>query len=234
MLPSSNRAAAILSDLAKAIDHTLLKADATEGEISQLCAEAETHGFATVCVNSQWIELSAKLLSGARTVPITVVGFPLGASLSEAKAFEARAAIAKGAREIDMVIAIGSLKAGDHDYVLSDIQTVVKAAHPYPVKVILETALLSRDQKITACSLAKKAGAAFVKTSTGFSTGGATVEDIRLMSETVGPELGVKASGGIRSFEDARLMIEAGATRIGASASVAIVSGAADTSGKGY
>ncbi len=229
MLPSSNRASAILNDLASAIDHTLLKADATEAEITQLCAEAKSNGFATVCVNSQWIELAARLLSGSRTLPITVVGFPLGASLTDAKAFEARAAVEKGAREIDMVIAIGSLKAGDQAYVLSDIQAVVKASHPYPVKVILETGLLNRDQKILACQLAKKGGAAFVKTSTGFSTGGATVEDIRLMRETVGPELGVKASGGVRSFEDARLLIEAGATRIGASASVAIVSGAAAT-----
>jgi len=221
-------------ELAARIDHTLLKADAREADLHKLCEEAREHGFATVCVNSEWIPLCAKLLSGAKTVPITVVGFPLGASLSSVKAFEAREAIRLGAGEVDMVLAVGALKDGNVAYVEQDIRAVVEACGSTPVKVILETSLLSREEKILACRLAKKAGAAFVKTSTGFSTGGATVEDIRLMREAVGPNLGVKASGGVRTLADAQAMLEAGATRIGASASVAIVKGLASTSGQGY
>jgi deoxyribose-phosphate aldolase len=223
-------------NIASFIDHTLLKPDATAAEITQLCTEARTHGFATVCVNSSRIELAARLLQGARTLPIAVVGFPLGAMETQSKAEEARRAIALGAREIDMVIALGQLKDGDSDAVRRDIAAVVQAAAPYPVKVILETSLLDRAQKVLACQLAQQAGAAFVKTSTGFADsgrGGATVEDIALMRETVGPVMGVKASGGIRTRDDALRMIAAGATRVGASASVAIVTNAAK-SGTGY
>jgi deoxyribose-phosphate aldolase len=191
--------------------------------------EAVEHGFATVCVNSCHVATVAGILAGSRSVPIAVVGFPLGTALSSAKAFEAREAIAAGAREIDMVVHVGALKARDYTLVLEDIARVVEASRPYPVKVILETSLLSRDEKIAACVLSKAAGAAFVKTSTGFGTGGATVEDVALMRQVVGEEVGVKASGGIRSSEDALKMLQAGANRLGASASVAIVSGQQST-----
>jgi deoxyribose-phosphate aldolase len=217
--------------LAGRIDHTFLKPDATRGDIQRICLEARTHQFATVCVNSSWIPLASELLEGGPTVPIAVVGFPLGASSSAAKAFETRQAISDGAREIDMVIAVGRLKGQEYEEVLRDIAAVIEAAHPYPVKVILETSLLSHEEKIAACCLAQAAGAAFVKTSTGFSTGGATIEDIRLMRQTVGSEIGVKASGGIRTREDAERMIAAGADRIGASASVAIVKPEASSAG---
>ncbi len=217
------------ADLAPYIDHTLLKPEATREDIVRVAREAVEHGFATVCVNSSHVATVADILAGSKSVPIAVVGFPLGVALSSAKAFEAREAIRLGAREIDMVIHVGALKARDYALVLEDITRVVEASRPYPVKVILETSLLSQDEKIAGCVLAKAAGAAFVKTSTGFSTGGATVEDVTLMRRVVGEDVGVKASGGIRSAEDALKMIQAGANRIGASASVAIVTGQRST-----
>lgn len=217
------------ANLAARIDHTLLKADATRADIQRACAEAREHGFATVCVNSAWIPFAAEQLQGSSSVPIAVVGFPLGASSSASKAFEARQAIADGAREIDMVIAVGALKGREYEFVFRDIASVVEAALPYPVKVILETSLLSEEEKVAACCLAQAAGAAFVKTSTGFGGGGATVEDIRLMRGVVGQEIGVKASGGIRSREDFLRVLQAGADRVGASASVAIVTQTANS-----
>ncbi|HEX3871594.1 MAG TPA: deoxyribose-phosphate aldolase [Pirellulales bacterium] len=217
--------------LAATIDHTLLKPDATSDEIRRLCAEAREHAFATVCVNGGHVALAAELLRGTSTLPIAVVGFPLGAGTSRSKAFEAQDAVSNGAKEIDMVINIGSLKAGDTSLVGRDIKAVVDAVRPVPVKVILETALLTNDEKVVACKLAKEAGAAFVKTSTGFGPSGATVEDIRLMRETVGPTMGVKASGGVRSRETAEQMIAAGATRLGTSSGVAIVTGRAKPTG---
>ncbi len=213
------------ADIAPYIDHTLLKADATREEVLKLSEEARKFGFATVCVNSVHVGTAARVLAGTKVLPIAVVGFPLGAGLPSAKAFEAREAIRCGAREIDMVINIGALKAKDYNTVLCDIQKVVEASRPYPVKVIIETSQLEQDEKVIACALSKAAGAAFVKTSTGFSGGGATAEDVALMRRVVGDEVGVKASGGVRSTEDALKMIQAGANRIGASASVAIVTG---------
>jgi deoxyribose-phosphate aldolase len=213
------------SDIAARIDHTLLKPEAGRADIRRACDEARVHGFATVCLNSAWIPLAANLLKGSRSLPIAVVGFPLGASSTAAKAFETRQAISDGAREIDMVLSIGALKSEDYETAFKDIQSVVEAAHPYPVKVILETSALNLKQKIAGCALSQAAGAAFVKTSTGFGSGGATAEDISLMRQVVGPGMGVKASGGIRSREDAERMIAAGADRIGASTSVAIVTG---------
>ena len=218
--------------LASKIDHTLLKPDATPEEIQRICSEAREYQFATVCVNSSQIELAARLLKDSKTLPIAVVGFPLGAASTASKAFEAKEAIRKGAREIDMVINIGALKSRNYSFVFDDIYQVVMASKPYPVKVILETASLDQDQKITGCTLAKAAGAAFVKTSTGFGSGGATPEDVALMRRIVGPEMGVKASGGIRTYEDAMKMIAAGASRIGASASVAIVTRAKEAEKK--
>ena len=209
--------------LAAKIDHTLLKPDATREEIERVCAEARKHQFATVCVNSTNVRLAAELLNSCSTLPIAVVGFPLGAASTGSKAYEAQEAVRAGAREIDMVINIGALKSRAYDLVFEDIRQVVLASHPYPVKVILETSSLNEDQKIIGCALSKAAGAAFVKTSTGFGSGGATVEDIGLMRRIVGPEMGVKASGGIRTHDDAVKMLAAGASRIGASASVAIV-----------
>ncbi len=217
------------ADLAPYIDHTLLKPEATREDVARVAREAVEHGFATVCVNSSHVATVAGILAGSRSVPIAVVGFPLGAALTSAKAFEAREAIQAGAREIDMVLHVGALKARDYALVLSDIAQVVEASRPWPVKVILETSLLTQDEKIAGCVLSKAAGAAFVKTSTGFSTGGATVEDVSLMRRVVGEDVGVKASGGIRSAEDALKMIQAGANRLGASASVAIVSGQRST-----
>ena len=214
------------SDIAPFIDHTLLKADATREEVLKLCDEAKRYGFATVCVNSVNVGTAARALQGSKVLAIAVVGFPLGASLPTAKAFETREAIRCGAREIDTVINIGALKARDYALVLSDLQAVVQAAKPWPVKVILETAQLSNEEKVIGCALSKAAGAAFVKTSTGFGGGGATAEDVALMRKVVGDELGVKASGGVKSTEDAMKMIAAGANRIGASASIAIVTGA--------
>ncbi len=218
--------------LAGKIDHTLLKPDATREEIVRVCEEARKYHFATVCVNSTYVGLVAELLKGSSTKAIAVVGFPLGAASTVSKAFEARESIRVGAQEIDMVINIGALKSCDYSLVLEDIRAVVEASRPYGVKVILETSNLTDDQKIIGCALAKAAGAAFVKTSTGFGSGGATADDIALMRRVVGPEMGVKASGGIRTYEDAAQMIAAGATRIGASASVAIVTKAASQGAK--
>lgn len=220
--------------LAGKIDHTLLKSDATAQDIERVCKEARDHQFATVCVNSSHVALAAQLLQGSKTVAIAVVGFPLGAASSTAKAFEAMEAIKNGAKEIDMVINLGALKGGDYTTALKDIEAVVKASAPYAVKVILETSQLTREQKIIGCALAKAAGAQFVKTSTGFSNGGATVEDIQLMRAIVGPDLGVKASGGIKTFEDAQKMLAAGATRIGASSSVGIVTQSQEKTTGGY
>ncbi len=210
-------------NLARFIDHTLLKPDATLDEITTLCEEARQYQFATVCVNSAWVGIAAELLKGSTVLPIAVVGFPLGASSSAAKAFETREAIRAGAQEIDMVIQLGALKGHDYALVFEDIRAVVEAAKPFTVKVILETSALTQEQKIIGCALAKAAGAAFVKTSTGFGSGGATVSDVELMRKIVGPNVGVKASGGIRTREDALKMIEAGANRIGASASVSMI-----------
>lgn len=213
-------------DIAQYIDHTLLKPDATRDEVVKLAEEARKYGFATVCVNSTNVGTAARVLQGSKTVPIAVVGFPLGAALPSAKAFETREAIRCGAKEIDTVINIGALKARDYALVLKDVSMVVEAARPIPVKVILETSQLTNDEKIVGCALSKAAGAAFVKTSTGFGGGGATAEDVALMRRVVGEDVGVKASGGVRSTDDAMRMIAAGANRIGASASVAIVTGA--------
>jgi deoxyribose-phosphate aldolase len=214
-------------NIAGLIDHTLLKPDATEDEIAQLCYEARKYTFASVCVNPTHVELCAELLRDTKVKVCTVIGFPLGATAPEVKAFEAKTALQDGAEEIDMVLNIGALKAGDLTLVARDIQGVVDVGHEGQaiVKVIIETALLSEDEKVTACLLAKEAGADYVKTSTGFSGGGATVEDVSLMRRVVGPEMGVKASGGVRNIEDARSMVQAGATRIGASAGVKIAKG---------
>ena len=220
--------------LASLIDHTLLKPDATREEIEQLCREALQFCFASVCVNPNWVPLCASVLGGRGVKVCTVIGFPFGAHLPDVKAYEARRAVEQGADEVDMVINIGALKSKDYALVEQDIRGVVKGVGKDTiVKVILETSLLSRDEKIMGSSLAKAAGADFVKTSTGFAGGGATVDDIRLMRETVGPEIGVKASGGIRTSEDVQKMVAAGATRIGASASVKIVRGEAGAA-KGY
>jgi len=212
-------------DMARYIDHTLLKPEATREEVVKLCNEARQHGFATVCLNSSNVGLAAQLLQGCSTVAIAVVGFPLGAALPSAKAFEAREAVRCGAREIDTVMNIGAMKSRDYKLVCDDIKAVVDAVRGIPVKVILETSQLNTEEKIMGCALAKAAGAAFVKTSTGFAGGGATAEDIALMRRIVGEDMGVKASGGVRSADDVQKMIAAGADRIGASASVAIVTG---------
>lgn len=207
------------------IDHTLLKAESTKDQVEKICAEAKEYGFASVCVNPTWVKFSAEQLAGTDVKVCTVIGFPLGATTSAVKAFETKDAIANGAGEIDMVINIGALKDGNYDLVRDDIKAVVDAANGTLVKVIIETCLLTDEEKVKACELSVEAGADFVKTSTGFSTGGATAEDIALMRKTVGPDLGVKASGGVRSLEDMQLMIENGATRIGASSGVAIMNG---------
>ncbi len=220
-------------NLAELIDHTLLKPDATKQEIIKLCEEARKYKFASVCVNPTNVALSRDLLAGSPVKVCTVVGFPLGADTSVTKAMETRDAVANGADEIDMVINVGALKAGDYNLVLHDIKSVVEAAGGRLVKVILETALLNREEKIKACELSKEAGADFVKTSTGFGPGGATAEDIALMREVVGKYMGVKASGGIRDYKKTMEMVKAGATRIGASASVAIVENKA-AKGDGY
>ena len=204
-------------EIAKYLDDTLLKADATPEQIVKICEEAKTYGCASVCVNSGYVPLVSKELAGSEVKTCCVIGFPLGACTSEAKAAETTDSIEKGANEVDMVINVGRAKAGEWDYVKSDIEAVVKAAAGKAlVKVIIETCLLTDEEKVKACQAAKEAGADFVKTSTGFSTGGAKVEDIRLMRETVGPDMGVKASGGVRDFE-------AGATRIGTSSAAGIV-----------
>lgn len=214
------------TNIAKYIDHTLLKADAKKEQIETLCQEAKEYNFASVCVNPTWVGLASEMLNGTGVDVCTVIGFPLGANTPETKAFETKNAIENGATEVDMVINIGALKSGNIELVEKDIRAVVEAAKGKALtKVIIETSLLTDEEKVTACELSVKAGADFVKTSTGFSTGGATVEDIRLMRKVVGPEIGVKASGGVRNAEDANNMIEAGATRIGASSGIAIVKG---------
>lgn len=213
--------------LAHKIDHTLLKPEATEAEIHALCDEAMKYNFASVCVNPSYVSLCSQLLRGTNVKVCTVIGFPLGAATTEVKRYEAEQAINNGATELDMVINVGRLKSGDYEYVLTDIRQVVDAAKRVNVitKVILETALLNDEEKVKACLICKQAGANFVKTSTGFSKGGATVGDIALMKYVVGEEMGVKASGGIRTREDAEAMVKSGADRIGASASVKIVLG---------
>ncbi|PLR87645.1 deoxyribose-phosphate aldolase [Bacillus sp. V33-4] len=213
-------------NVASMIDHTLLKADATKEQIKDLCEEAKQHHFASVCINPAWVKYASELLSGTEVKVCTVIGFPLGATTSATKAFETKNAIENGAGEVDMVINIGALKDRNYDMVESDIRAVAEAAkNKALLKVIIETSLLTEEEKVRACELAVKAGADFVKTSTGFSTGGATKEDIALMRKTVGPDIGVKASGGVRSAADAEMMIAAGATRIGASSGVSIVKG---------
>jgi deoxyribose-phosphate aldolase len=221
-------AQASFRDVARVIDHTLLRPDATADDIRKVCAEALQHGFASVCVNPYWVPFVAEKLAGSPVKVCTVVGFPLGASATAIKVAETEAAARAGAQEIDMVLNIGELRGGNYDAVRQDIEAVVAVAHRAGaiVKVILETALLDDQQKTVACSLAKAAGAEFVKTSTGFSTHGATVHDVALMRRAVGQEMGVKASGGIRTLEDLQNMLAAGATRIGASASVKIVEAA--------
>lgn len=219
-------------ELAGIIDHTLLKPAATAGEIAQLCAEARQYGFGAVCVNGGWVAACRELLAGAPVKVCCVVGFPLGAMAPPAKAFEAAQAVRDGAAELDMVLNLGALKSGDDAWVEADIRAVVAAAEGRPVKVILETGLLSEPEKVRACQLAQRAGAAFVKTSTGFVPGSAATEaDIALMRRTVGPEMGVKASGGVRSTAEARAMVAAGANRLGTSSGIAIVTGGA---GSGY
>ena len=211
--------------LAKYIDHTILKPDATAAQVRKLCDEAKQYGFASVCVNPSRIALAAAELAGTDVTPCCVVGFPLGAIPSESKAAETAVAVKNGAREIDMVIDIGRAKDGDWDYVQADIEAVKAACGAAKLKVIIETCLLTDDEKVKACQAAKRANADFVKTSTGFSKAGATVADVALMRETVGPDMGVKASGGIHNRAEAEAMIAAGATRIGASSGIAIVTG---------
>ena len=211
--------------LNKYIDHTLLKPDASQEQIETLIEEAKKYDFASICVNPTWVNFAAQALKATDVKVCTVIGFPLGANTPELKAFETSDAIQNGANEIDMVINIGALKSRNFDLVERDIRAVVEAAKGTLVKVIIETCLLTDDEKVKACQLAQKAGADFVKTSTGFSTGGATVADVALMRKTVGPDMGVKASGGARSYEDALAFIKAGATRIGASSGVAIMEG---------
>lgn len=213
-------------EIAQLIDHTLLKPDGTEADIIQLCKEAKQYQFATVCINPTWVSLAAQTLQNTSIGITTVIGFPLGATSTFVKIAETRDSLANGATEIDMVINIGALKSGDERTVYNDIEGVVLAANKQAiVKVIIETGLLIDEEKVKACQLAKEAGADFVKTSTGFGPGGATVKDIKMMRETVGTELGVKASGGVRTLEDAKAVIRAGANRIGASAGISIVEG---------
>lgn len=207
------------------IDHTLLKPESTQTQIDKLIAEAVEHQFASVCVNPTWVSYAAKALKDTEVNVCTVIGFPLGANTSSVKAFETKDAVANGADEIDMVINIGQLKSGQYDAVEADIRAVVEASGDKLVKVIIETCLLTDDEKVKACQLAVAAGADYVKTSTGFSTAGANIADVTLMRKTVGPNIGVKAAGGTRSYADAEAFIKAGATRIGTSAGVAIVNG---------
>jgi len=210
-------------DLARYIDHTLLRADAAAKDIERLCAEAREHHFYAVCVNGSWVVQARHLLDGSAVKVATVVGFPLGATDSDTKRFETEAAIDNGAQEIDVVINLGRLKDGNYDYVLRELRDVAETADERPVKVILETSLLTHEEKIRACRLVLDSGAQFVKTSTGFSSGGATIEDVKLLRGIVGEKFGVKAAGGIRDAPTALAMIEAGATRLGTSAGVAIV-----------
>jgi deoxyribose-phosphate aldolase len=234
LIPTQAIHAAARTDrrVARHIDHTLLKPDATREQVVTLCEEARRYGFYSVCINSANVALCADLLRGSSTVPICVVGFPLGASLPQVKAYEAQEAIKLGAKEIDTVINIGALKSGDFEVVLEDLKMTVEASRPYPLKVILETSKLTNEEKVAACVLSKEAGAAFVKTSTGFGGGGATLEDVRLMAKVVGGSgIKIKASGGVRTSEDAERMLEAGADRLGASSSVAIVTGGVGAAG---
>jgi deoxyribose-phosphate aldolase len=224
---SENTSKFTASEMAQYIDHTLLKPEATSSAFDKLCEEAVRYGFKAVCVNSGWAAYVVNELKGSGITVCSVVGFPLGAMHSRGKAFEARQAVEDGARELDMVLNIGIMKTGDLKAVEEDILAVRhEAVHPVLLKVIIETCLLTTEEKVKACEIAQRAGADFVKTSTGFSTGGATLEDVALMRKTVGPEMGVKASGGIKDYETTAAMIAAGATRIGAGAGVAIVSGA--------
>ena len=214
-------------NLARYIDHTILKAEATKADVEALCREAKTYHFASVCINTCYVPLAASLLKDSDVKVCCTVGFPLGAMATKSKAFEAATAVADGAQEVDMVLNIGAMRAGNYDYVKQDIHAVVEACHPKAhVKVILETCLLTEEQIIKACELCVAAGADFVKTSTGFSTKGATVEHVALMKRAVGDKAKVKAAGGIRTYEDAMAMINAGADRIGASAGIAIVESA--------
>lgn len=216
-----------MENIATYIDHTILNADATDADVQRICLEAKEYNFKTVCIQPFWVSYANDILHDSDVGITTVIGFPLGANTACTKAEETKEAIRNGATEVDMVINIGALKSDDFSTVVKDIEAVVEAAAgEAKVKVIIETALLNRAQKIRACEIAKRAGADFVKTSTGFSTGGATIEDIKLMRLTVGPDMGVKASGGIHTFEDAKAMIEVGATRIGASSGIEIVEGA--------
>jgi deoxyribose-phosphate aldolase len=221
---------AIDHSIAALIDHTLLKPEATAADIRKVCEEARKYGFASVCVNPYWVSVVAHELAGSPVKVCSVVGFPLGASATSSKVDETQIAVKEGAEEIDMVLNIGELRAGNHRVVEDDIRAVVSAAHATGaiVKVILENCLLDEPQKVAACRLAKNAQADFVKTSTGFSTGGATVEDVALMRREVGPHMGVKASGGVRTLEDLQKMVAAGASRIGASASVKIIEAAGE------
>ncbi|MGN6443672.1 MAG: deoxyribose-phosphate aldolase [Arthrobacter sp.] len=215
------------ADIASYIDHTLLKPEASEAEVLKVCAEAAEYGFKSVCVNPVWVKTVATALRGSGVLTCSVVGFPLGATPTDVKSFEARGAVLDGAAEVDMVINIAAARAGDKGALAEDIAAVAETVHAGGaiLKVIIETALLTDEQKVLACQAAVEAGADFVKTSTGFNGGGATVEDVALMRRTVGPEVGVKASGGVRSLADAQAMIAAGATRIGASSGIAIVKG---------
>ena len=219
----------VRSELASLIDHTLLKPDATREQLQTLCDEARAYQFASVCVNSSNVRYCKERLRGSGVMTVAVVGFPLGAATTGAKAYETKEAVRDGADEIDMVINLGAVKSRDWKLVEDDIRAVVDAARPAPVKVILETGALDHDEKVATCALSKAAGAAFVKTSTGFGPGGATIDDVALMRRVVGSDVGVKASGGVRDTAGAQAMVQAGATRIGASASVAIVTGGKST-----
>ena len=224
----------LIKNLARYIDHTLLKPEASLKDIERLCAEARSYNFYAVCVNGSWVTQARHFLDGSDVKVATVVGFPLGATDSDTKRFETEAAIDNGAQEIDVVINIGRLKDGDDEYVLRELRDVVEAAAERPVKVIIETCLLTNAEKIRACRIVLDAGAQFVKTSTGFSTGGATVEDVKLLREIVGEKFGVKAAGGIRDTQTALSMIEAGATRLGTSSGVVIVRSKPGAEAGGY
>lgn len=214
-----------MTELNKYIDHTLLKAGSSKEQVKQIIDEAIEHNFFSVCLNPTWVEYAAEELKNSDVKVCTVIGFPLGANTSDVKAYEAKNAVAKGAHEVDMVINIDKVKSNDYEYVLNDVRAVVDAAGDALVKVIIETALLTDQEKAIVCEIAKEAGADYVKTSTGFSTGGATEADVELMREVVGPDMGVKASGGISTTEDALGLIEKGATRLGASKGIQIIEG---------